>query len=63
MDENQLDYEDQGLMCTAMHDEQEVRQRNPKMYGQYPSCFMMKIPPAGKQTFKSEGVYNILSTF
>jgi hypothetical protein len=25
MDENQLDYEDQGLMCTAMHDEQEVR--------------------------------------
>lgn len=64
MDENQqliYDEHNNGYMCSAVQDEQQLQLRNPKVYGQFPSCYMNKIPAAGKQTYKSESVYNIMS--
>ena len=65
MMEDQVDYEDQEhlrCMCSAMHDDQELCNRNPRNFSQFPSCYMRKIPAAGKMTYKSESVYNILSS-
>jgi len=38
-----------------------VVEKNPKHYSQYPSCYMKRLPPAGKMTFKSEGLRSIIS--
>lgn len=48
-------------MCVAYHDQDEMVNKDPKLYGAYPSCFVQKIPAAGKVTYKSESVYNIIS--
>jgi hypothetical protein len=47
--------------CVAYNDDGEPINPDPKMYGPYPSCYVQKIVPAGKITYKSEGVYNIIS--
>jgi len=51
-----------GFDCGALLDAVDVANKNPKAYGQYPSCWMHKISAAGKMTHHSESVYNIIGT-
>jgi len=36
------------------------QQKNPRNFAYLPSCFTQKITPAGKITFQSESVFNII---
>ena len=59
MDDQQ--YDQAGMcMCSAMQDPNELETRNPKQFLHFPSCWMHKIIPAGRVTYKSESVYNII---
>ena len=48
-------------MCVAYHKHDEAVNKDPRLYGAFPSCYVQKIPAAGKVTYKSESVYNIIS--
>lgn len=40
---------------------QTFEERNPKNYAYYPSSWTQKIIPAGKNTFKSESIMDIMT--
>lgn len=48
-------------MCVAYQNHDEAVNKDPRLYGAFPSCYVQKIPAAGKVTYKSESVYNIIS--
>lgn len=65
MMDDHVDYDDHEhlrCMCSAMHDDLHLGNRNPKHFSQFPSCYMMRIPAAGKMTYKSESVGNVLTS-
>ena len=35
-------------------------EKNPRKYGQMPSCYTRRIAPAGRITYKSENAKNVL---
>lgn len=45
---DQYDPDYNGLLLNPQQDEIQFMNRNPKLYGQYPSCYMNRIPAAGK---------------
>ena len=49
-----IDYQTQVMNENAVTQSPEVR--NPKNYSNLPSCYTKRIIPAGKFTFKSEGI-------
>lgn len=54
-----------GPACQAHYDHPEMgmteaQQRDPRQYAFLPPCFTQKIAPAGKVTFASESVFDIL---
>jgi len=48
-----------GPNCAALTGENTC-DNDPRKFGGYPSCYMHKITPAGKVTYKSESVYDII---
>lgn len=44
-----------------MEGTQAMAERDPKKYAYYPSSWTQKIIPAGKVTFKSESISNIMT--
>jgi len=45
----------------AFGHQDECANKDPRTYGEYPSCWIQKIVPAGRTTFKSESVYNVIN--
>ena len=62
MDDNQENYDLYNNACSgAQQYQEEDVERNPQKYAYYPSCWTKKIQPAGKFTYRSEDVGNILA--
>ena len=61
MDDNQENYDLYNHVCSGAMCQEEMVERNPQKYAYYPSCWTKKIQPAGKFTYRSENVGNILS--
>ena len=48
------------MAMTQPRADQSPDERNPRKYGGLPSCWTRRIIPAGKITYKSEGVGGLL---
>lgn len=57
--------DEQHQNCNCIVDylpEDMAADKNPRNYGYYPSCYTKRIPQAGKITFRSESVFDVIKS-
>ena len=62
-DMNEEDMDHEHYQCNADYlPEEDNLDKNPRNYAYLPSCYTKRIAPAGKITYRSESVFNVIKS-